>query len=125
MDSQLRKQPHEAVDVTKDMRSEDAEFLHRAIALVEQNMNSSYSVEQLSRDLCMERTGLYKRLSALIDQSPSLFMRSIRLRRAAELIKEGSMTITEVAEATGFSSASYLSRCFQEEYGCKPSEYRG
>jgi transcriptional regulator GlxA family with amidase domain len=99
------------------------EFLKKAIALVEKNLGKQYTVEQLSSDLCMERTGLYKKLSAIVDKSPSLFMRSIRLSHAARLIREGNHSLAEIATKTGFSSASYLSRCFQEEYGCKPSEY--
>ena len=71
----------------------------------------------------MERSGLYKKLNALVDKSPSLFIRSIRLRRAADLIMEGRMSMTEIAEHVGFSSASYMGKCFQEEFGCKPSEY--
>ena len=91
---------------------------------VEKNLNTpGYSVVQLSRDLCMERTGLYRKLTALLEQSPSLFIRDIRLRNAARLLKEGKLSITEIAEQTGFSSTSYMSKCFQERYGCLPSEY--
>lgn len=110
----------------EEMAMSDAEmdFLNRATAFVEQNIsNSSYSVEQLSRDICMERSGLYKRLTSILDKSPVAFIRMIRLRRAVELLKQGDLTIAEVAEATGFSSPSYFSKCFQKEYGCKPSEY--
>ena len=106
-----------------EMDAQDSEFLKKAIALVEKNLGKQYTVEQLSSDLCMERTGLYKKLSAIVDKSPSLFMRSIRLSHAARLIREGNHSLTEIATMTGFSSASYLSRCFQEEYGCKTSEY--
>lgn len=99
-------------------------FLTRAIGLVEKNIHvPGYSVEQLSRDLCMERTGLYRKLVGILDQSPSLFIRNIRLQRAAQLILEGKLSIAEIAECTGFSSSSYLSKCFQEMYGCRPSEY--
>lgn len=104
--------------------SADNDFLNRAVALVESNLNTpGYSVEQLSKDLCMERTGLYKKLTGLLDKSPSLFIRSIRLKRAATLIRQGKMSISEIAEQVGFSSASYMAKCFQEEFGCKPSEY--
>lgn len=104
--------------------TEESAFLTKAIGLVEKNLHvPGYSVEQLSRDLCMERTGLYRKLVALLDQSPSLFIRNIRLQRAAQLILEGNLSITEIAERTGFSSSSYLSKCFQEMYGCRPSEY--
>lgn len=105
---------------------EENAFVAKAVKLVEDNMNTpGYSVEQLSRDLCMERTGLYKKLVTLLNQSPSLFMRNIRLKHAAELLaaKEGS--VAEIAMRTGFSNASYFSKCFQEVYGCRPSEFTG
>ncbi|WP_255489432.1 two-component regulator propeller domain-containing protein [Dysgonomonas sp. 216] len=108
----------------KQENSADSVFISKAMDLVERNLNNSnYSVEQLSRDLCMERTGLYRKLITLLDQSPSLFIRNIRLQKAAQLILENKLSITEVSERVGFSSASYLSKCFQEMYGCKPSEY--
>lgn len=113
----------ETSHVSKQDAAESA-FLARAIEQVEKNLHvSGYSVEQLSRDLCMERTGLYRKLVTMLDQSPSLFIRNIRLRRAAQLLAEGNLSIAEIAECTGFSSSSYLSKCFQEMYGCRPSEY--
>lgn len=102
----------------------DRRFIAKAVELVEKNLDTlGYSVEQLSKDLCMERTGLYRKLTAMLDQSPSLFIRDIRLRNAARLLKEGRLSITEIAEASGFSSTSYMSKCFQERYGCRPSDY--
>lgn len=102
----------------------DEEFLNKAMRQVEKNIDvSGYSVEQLSRDLCMDRTGLYRRLIQLLDQSPSLFIRNIRLQRAAQLIREDELTLAEIANRVGFSSHSYLTKCFQELYGCRPSEY--
>lgn len=112
--------------ITKNdnINTADAEFLTRAIELVEKNLNEpNYSVEMLSRDLCMDRTGLYRRLITLLDKSPSLFIRNIRLQKAAELILKDELTITEIAEKVGFSSTSYMSKCFQEMYGCRPSGY--
>lgn len=111
-------------DTSPVLSDNDNAFLNKAVTLVEQHLNTpGYSVEQLSKDLCMERTGLYKKLTNLLDKSPSLFIRSIRLKRAADLLCEGELSISEIAEQVGFSSASYLSKCFFEEYGCKPSEY--
>lgn len=115
--------PSEEAD-NNDFSEADNIFLNKAVAMVEQHLNTpGYSVEQLSKDLCMERSGLYKKLTALLDKSPSLFIRSIRLKRAADLIIEGRMTMAEIAEHVGFSSSSYMSKCFVEEFGCKPSEY--
>lgn len=107
-----------------EMNAAERDFLRRATALVEQHLqDSAYSVEQLSRDLCMERTGLYRKLIAIMDKSPQTFIRSIRLEKAARLLSEEGMSVSEVAEATGFSSAGYFSKCFQKEFGQKPSEY--
>ena len=104
--------------------SADSVFLAKAIEQVEKNLDSpDYSVEQLSHDLCMDRTGLYRKLITLLDKSPSIFIRHIRLQKAAQLILEGHLSITEISEKVGFSSPSYLSKCFQESYGCRPSEY--
>lgn len=127
-DSYRKQTEVENVEATEaesaSLSATDSEFLSRAVALVEAHLDDSgYSVEQLSKDLCMERTGLYKKLTSLLSKSPSLFIRSIRLKRAAHLITQGNLSITEVAERVGFSSASYMSKCFQEEYGCTPSAY--
>ena len=107
------------------MTEQEIDFMNRATALVEKNLtNPAYSVGQLSRDLCMERTGLYKKLTQMLDKSPTIFIRNIRLERAALLIKHGNMSIGEIADAVGFCSSSYMSKCFQEKFGCKPSEYK-
>ena len=102
----------------------DSEFLRRAIELVERNVSTSgYSVEQLSADLCMERSGLYKKMTAIMEKTPSAFIRSIRMQKAAGLLKTGKYTVSEVALRTGFSSTSHFCRVFQSEYGCTPGEY--
>ncbi|RXK85978.1 helix-turn-helix domain-containing protein [Filimonas effusa] len=109
---------------TTPLSPADAAFLAKAIEQVEKNLEEpGYSVEMLSRDLCMDRTGLYRKLIALLDKSPSLFIRNIRLQNAARLILEEELPIAAIAGKVGFNSASYLSKCFQEVYGCRPSEY--
>ncbi len=122
-----KKETEETIqENSNNLSTADAEFLTQAMKLVEENLNEpDYSVEMLSRDLCMDRTGLYRKLIGLLDKSPSLFIRNIRLQKAAQLILEDKFTIAEIAEKVGFSSSSYLSKCFQEVYGCRPSEYTG
>ena len=100
------------------------EWLQNAIALVEAHMSdSSYSVEQLTSDLCVSRMTFYRKIQSATGQKPTEFIRSIRLRHAVELLKEGQMTITEVSYATGFSSVSYFSRCFRTMYGVPPTQF--
>ena len=103
---------------------ENSAFLLQAATLVKQNINTpGYTVERLAADLCMERTGLYKKLTGMLDKTPTLFIRSIRMEHAAELMKEGNLSVSEIASRVGYSSSSYFSKHFQEAFGCKPSEY--
>ena len=104
------------------------DFKNKLVAIIEQHLSESdYGVEQLARDLCMERTGLYKKLKTLTDESPVSFIRNLRLEKAAEMLKSSTadaMTVNEIAERTGFASPSYFTKCFKAKYGVKPSEYR-
>ena len=102
----------------------DEALLLKALELVEKNLsNSAYSVEQLSKDMSMDRTNLYRKLSVLVDMTPSEFIRSVRLKRAALLLEKG-YRVSEVASIIGYSSTSYFSKCFQEQYGVPPSHYK-
>lgn len=102
----------------------DKGLIDDALHHIEKNMgNTAYSVEQLSKDLCMDRTGLYRKLSAVVGQTPSEFIRSVRLKRAASLLEKG-LPVSEVASLVGFGTTSYFTKCFQEEFGAKPSQYK-
>lgn len=115
-----REQPQEEPDV-----SATNILLEKAIALVEKNLsNDQYTIEALSSDLCMSRMTLYRKIQAATGQKPTEFMRTIRLRRAAELLREGQRTITEITYDTGFSSVSYFSRCFRAMYGVPPTQFQ-
>lgn len=124
--SKPQTERREDTQAQESVSEEYADLMNRATLLVEQNISTpGYTVERLAQDLCMDRTGLYKKMTATIDKTPTAFIRNIRLTHAAQLIREGKLTMNEVAEQTGFSSASYMARCFQEEWGKKPSELRG
>ena len=100
------------------------EFIKRVTKCIEDHLGETYSVEQLAADLNMERTGLYKRLTQIIDCSPQMFIRSVRLHRACHLLRNTSDSITDIARIVGFSTPSYFVRCFKDEYGCTPKEWR-
>ena len=111
---------------TEDMETSgrDEEFLRKAVAHVERNMdNSSYSVELLSEDLCMSRMNLYRKLQLLTGQKPTEFIRDIRLKRAARLLAETNLSVVESAEKVGFSTPSYFTKCFKEMFGVLPTQY--
>ncbi len=124
---ETQEEPEASEDFTTEdpvQKPADIAFLNKAIEIVEKNLNApNYTVENLSSDLNMERTGLYRKLTKLLEESPSHFIRNLRLKKAKQLILEGDLTITEIADRVGFSSSSYLSKCFKEVYGCTPSNY--
>ena len=99
-------------------------WVQNAIAQVEAHLDDEgYTVEQLSSDMCMSRMTFYRKIQSATGHTPTEFMRTIRLRRAAELLREGRKTVTEIAYATGFSSVSYFSRCFRTMYGVPPTQF--
>lgn len=123
--STIRK-PSEQPQIQENSKKNriEQEWIEKAITFVEQNLaNESYSVEQLSADLCMSRMTFYRKIQSMTGQKPSEFIRSIRLRRAAVMLKEGALTVTEISYATGFSSVSYFSRCFRTMFGVSPTQF--
>ncbi len=122
----VRKEPLKKIKEVNEIHSlseNDEQFVNKALEYIERNINNSeYSVEQLSLDMGMERTGLYRKLMNVIGKSPVNLIRSTRLERAALLIKQGK-SVSEAAYMSGFGTVSYMSRCFQKEFGMKPSEY--
>lgn len=106
------------------VNSMDAEFLEKAIRLVEEQIdNPALSAEALSQDMGLSRVHLYRKLKALTGQSVSEFIRGIRLKRAASLISQGYGNVSDVVYAVGFSNPSYFSKCFKETFGVTPSQY--
>lgn len=103
----------------------DEAFLTKTIALVEKNLNNAeYSVEDFSQDMCMSRANLYRKIHSITGLTPSEFIRNMRLKKAAELIKEGELSVVEIAEKVGFSTHSHFTKTFKEMFGLPPIEYQ-
>lgn len=99
-------------------------FLRDAMACVEKHLSDdAYNVELLSRDLCVSRMTLYRKIQGATGQSPTEFIRTVRLRHAAEMLLRGDMSVKEISYSTGFSSVSYFSRCFRTMYGVPPTQF--
>ena len=102
----------------------DEKFLKRAMAIVEEKMaDETFSVEIFAEEIGMSRAQLHRKLKSITDQSPSEFIRILRLKRAAQLLRQQSGNITEIAYDVGFSSLSYFSKRFQEQFGLLPRDY--
>ena len=107
----------------KKSEQPSTELTQKATSLIESHlMSPNYGVEQLSKDLCMERTGLYKKLVTQSGKTPSAFIKEVRIKNALKLLLEG-YSVQEVSVKVGFSSPSHLIRAFQEKYGCTPTAY--
>jgi signal transduction histidine kinase/ligand-binding sensor domain-containing protein/DNA-binding response OmpR family regulator len=104
----------------------DEIFIKKALESVEENMaNSEYSVEDLEREVGQSRMQLYRKLKSLTGQSANEFIRTIRLKRAAQLIAQNQLTIAEVTYQVGFVDLPYFRKCFKKQFGVNPSEYAG
>ncbi|MDN3583854.1 hybrid sensor histidine kinase/response regulator transcription factor [Mucilaginibacter flavus] len=104
--------------------SEDEKFLKNALDFIEQNITkSNFSVEELSRHLALSRVSLYRKLLTLTGKTPVDCIRTIRLKRAVQLLEKSKLSIANVAYEVGFNNAAYFAKVFREEYGMLPSEY--
>jgi CheY-like chemotaxis protein len=102
----------------------DAKFIRRVIDLVEENMaDLDFDLEIMARKLAVSRRQLFRKLRAAAGCSPNTFIRTLRLRRAAQLLTESQMTVTEITYAVGFSDLKYFRTIFREYYGVAPGEY--
>lgn len=114
-----------AVSHSGNDESVDEKLLGAAMKYVESNISrSDLSVEELSRELGMSRVNLYKRLVAMTGKTPIEFIRVIRLKHAAKLLRETRMNISEVAYQVGFNNPKYFTKYFKEEFGMLPSVYQ-
>lgn len=102
----------------------DKDLLDKTIATIESHLSDSeFSVEALSAEVGVSRSGLYKKLLAITGKSPLEFIRIIKLKHGLELLEKGDASISQIAWSVGFSPKQF-SKYFKEEYGCLPSEYR-
>ncbi|SEW46833.1 Signal transduction histidine kinase [Chitinophaga sp. YR573] len=102
----------------------DEKFLKQALDAVEKEIdNSDFSVEDLSREMCMSRVTLYRKILSLTGRSPHDFIRSIRLKRAAQLLEKSGMSIAEIAYQVGFNDPKVFTKSFKEEFKITPSQY--
>ena len=86
--------------------------------------NGDITVETMSMALNMSRVHLYKRLLAITGQTPSEFIRDIRLRHAEKLILKSQLSVSEISYRVGFNNPRSFSKYFKEKYGVIPSQYK-
>jgi signal transduction histidine kinase/AraC-like DNA-binding protein len=103
----------------------DDKFLRRFLMQIEEvYADPEYNIERLSETLGLSRGHLYRKIKELTGVSPVDFLRDYRLKRAAVIVKQQQLSISEIAYRTGFSSPAYFSKCFKVLYGMTPKEYQ-
>lgn len=112
-------------DVDQDVISpQDSVFLKDLYGLMEKELtNTEIDVNEIARLMNMSRTKFYYKVKGLTGEPPSVFFKTYKLNRAAELIKEHRYTLSEISDMTGFSSLSHFSRSFKKQFGTNPSSF--
>jgi AraC-like DNA-binding protein len=106
------------------MNQVDAEFLRRVVEIVEKNLaDYEFDMEKLARQMAVSRRQLFRKFKALAGCTPNVFIRDIRLKRAAHLLRDSHLTVSEIIYAVGFSDPKYFRNIFRERFGVLPGEY--
>ena len=112
--------------VEEALSEQDKHFMEELYKLMEEELsNSELDVTRITKMLYISRTKLYYKIKGLTGETPSSFFRTYKLNRAAELLKSGKYTVSEIADMTGFSTQSHFSVVFKKQFGVTPTEYKG
>ena len=106
-----------------DLLRTEHEFIKKVKTVIaDRYADDGFALPQLCEALYLSRTQLYRKMKALIDQSPSQFLRTYRLQRGKELLETNELTVAEVAYRVGFKERSHFSKAFKNEFGDYPTE---
>jgi ligand-binding sensor domain-containing protein/signal transduction histidine kinase/DNA-binding response OmpR family regulator len=102
----------------------DEDFLRRLNEIIKANyQNPDFTMDEVVKIMNVSRSNFYRKIKGILDMSPNDYIRIERLKKAAELLKEGRNNVTEICYMVGFSSPSYFAKCFQKQYGVLPKDY--
>ena len=103
--------------------SMEQQFLEKLVDEIEKNIGEeAFGVEQLAETIHLSRSQLHRKMISITNQTPSLFIRKYRLERAKNLLEQGAGRVSDIAFQVGFSSPSYFTKCFVEQFGKTPKE---
>jgi signal transduction histidine kinase/ligand-binding sensor domain-containing protein/DNA-binding response OmpR family regulator len=123
----MRKTYQKQVDVKptdEHIDSPEELFIKKVLLLIDNNIsNPNFSVEELSSEMFVSRYTLYKKILQMTGKTPNELVRSMRLKRAAQLLETGHLTISQICHKVGFKSQKYFVRTFKAEFNSIPSKY--
>ena len=106
------------------MTKADENFLNKINDIIYRNIaNSEFSMDAMAEMLNMSRASFYRKIKETLDLNPSEYLRLERLKKAAQLLKDGNNLVNEVCYMVGFNSPSYFSKCFLKQFGVLPKDF--
>ena len=109
---------------TMALTKADEEFIKRLNEVIQINYgNPEFSMDDMADKLNMSRSNFYRKIKGVLDLSPNEFLRLERLKKAAQLLKEGENRVNEICYMVGFNSPSYFAKCFQKQFGVLPKDF--
>lgn len=125
---QRQQQFRTSVDITPSeiaVTSLDEELIRRAMEAIEKHISDGeFGIEQLAAEVAMSKTHLNRKIQGIVGMTPLQFIRSIRLKRAAQLLRDSQYNISEIAYMAGFNTLKYFNKHFKDEFNMTPTQYR-
>jgi len=108
-----------------DISKYDQEFIENCINIINENiLIAKFGIPEMAEAIGMSKTQLYNKIKAITDQSPGEFIREIKLKKAASMLIEERLSVSEVAYSLGFNNRSHFSRTFYNYFGMNPLQYK-
>ncbi|WP_075589936.1 hybrid sensor histidine kinase/response regulator transcription factor [Labilibacter marinus] len=124
---QLRKKFQKEIEISPDLvanNSTDSKFMDKILSIIQEHLSDSdFSVEMLAEKYGVSRIYLNRKIKALTGETSNQFIRNIRLKHAAELLKQGEMNVSEVTWMVGYNDLKTFRTRFKEKFGVSPSEF--
>ncbi len=109
----------------EEVSSPEDDFLNKAVKVIEEHlMEENFNIEEFATEMNLSKTVLHRKFKLMIGETPNVFIRNIRLRKAADMLKKTDLPISEIAYLTGFNQAHYFTKCFKDLYKDTPKNYR-
>lgn len=103
----------------------DKEFINKLHTIIEKNMdNPNFSMDDFAQAAHMGRTIFYKKIKGITNFSPNEYLRIVRLKHAAEILRSTDLNVSEIAYKVGFNDPDYFSKCFKDQFGMRPTKFR-
>lgn len=110
---------------TPALSPNDRKFMDKVMETIEKHLdNGDLTVEDIAGEVNMSRSVFFKKLKTLTGLSPVEFLKEIRMKRAAQLIETEEYNMAQIAYMVGLNDSHYFSKCFKQQYGMTPTEYK-